>query len=200
MLSSSFPLCVFAQNETVHVFNQVDAKDNITLVALRRYIRRKITSVEKEGCTKLLERVVLEGGTAFTTVLFENYETFTPIEAAALILQEIQQAVEKSPTLNLKTIFRMIDRDRSGTIDKLEFSHVLKKFKISLNDEEINNVFQMFDDGDGELSVGEFLVAVNNRVEFIRDLVKAEMVRKQIEQCNSLKHFDDPTKTFTSKK
>ena len=147
-----------------------------------------------------MERVVLEGGTAFTTVLFENYETFTPIEAAALILQEIQQAVEKSPTLNLKTIFRMIDRDRSGTIDKLEFSHVLKKFKISLNDEEINNVFQMFDDGDGELSVGEFLVAVNNRVEFIRDLVKAEMVRKQIEQCNSLKHFDDPTKTFTSKK
>lgn len=172
-----------------------DGSGDITLVELRRHIRRRRTIAKRDGMNRLAERVVIEGGTKFKTVQFTDYEKYTSIEAANLVLMQIQKAVQLNPELNLKTVFRNYDSDGGGSIDKIEFNGVLLAFHIQLTDKEVNNVFDIFDpEGDGDISYLEFVYAVKNRADFIRRLEIAEKQRLVKEKINDTKFYDDPTK------
>jgi Ca2+-binding EF-hand superfamily protein len=174
-----------------------DNSGDITLVELRRHIRKRRKIAEQNGMSKLAERVVMEGGTKFKTVHFTDFEHWAPIEAANLVLIQIQKAVRTNPKLNLKAVFRSFDLDGGGSIDKEEFNNVLLAFHIQLSTKEVDNVFAIFDpEGDGDISYLEFVYAVKNRADFIFRLLKAEKKRIVAERINSLRHWDDPLKVL----
>ena len=142
-------------------------------------------------------RVVLEGGTKFTAIKFNEYEQYTTLEAVNRVLVEIQNAVSDNANLNLKTVFRSYDSDGGGSIDKEEFNQVLLAFKIQLTPSELDDVFAIFDsEGDGDISYLEFVYAIKNRADYVRRLQLAEDKRKKLEKENNLKFYDDPTKIW----
>jgi Ca2+-binding EF-hand superfamily protein len=172
-----------------------DNSGDITLLELKRHIRKRRIIADKEGLSKLAERVVISGGTSFPTVYFEDFEKYTSIECASHVLKKIEDEEKNDPRVNLKTIFRTLDSDGGGTIDMEEFNQVLLELNVQLTPVEMADVFDIFDpDGGGEISYLELVYAVRHRKDFIRRLETAEKKRKKEEELNDQKHWDDKTK------
>lgn len=61
----------------------------------------------------------------------------------------------------LKRIFKIMDDDRSGYLDKQEFQKALKDYRVSVTPEEGNKLYNLFDlNGDGQISYDELLRGV----------------------------------------
>ena len=186
-----------SSKQMVTMFEKIDddGDGDITLSELRRHIRKSKTAAARGGISNVAARVVLEGGVAFNPVKFQEFESYTTLEAVNRVLVEIQTAVSRNEQLNLKAVFRDYDSDGGGSIDKEEFNQVLLAFKIQLTLKELDNVFAIFDpEGDGDISYLEFVYAVKNRADYVRSLQMADDKRKKLEKENDLKFFDDPTK------
>ena len=186
-----------SSKQMVTMFEKIDddGSGDITLSELRRYIRKSKTVAARGGISNVAARVVLEGGVAFNPVKFQEFESYTTLEAVNRVLVEIQTAVSRNEQLNLKAVFRDYDSDGGGSIDKEEFNQVLLAFKIQLTAKELDDVFAIFDpEGDGDISYLEFVYAVKNRADYVRSLELAEEKRKKLEKENDLKFYDDPTK------
>jgi Ca2+-binding EF-hand superfamily protein len=60
--------------------------------------------------------------------------------------------------LGLQRVFKIMDDDRSGYLDRNEFSKALKDYRVQVNQDEANKLFGLFDiNGDGNISYDEFL-------------------------------------------
>jgi Ca2+-binding EF-hand superfamily protein len=60
--------------------------------------------------------------------------------------------------LGLQRIFKIMDDDRSGYLDRNEFSKALKDYRVQVSQDEGNKLFSIFDiNGDGNISYDEFL-------------------------------------------
>lgn len=71
--------------------------------------------------------------------------------------------------ISLRRIFHIIDQDGSGLVSIAEFSTIMKEFKISLSNEQINLIFKLFDlNKDGSLSYEEFMHGVKGRLSEFR--------------------------------
>ncbi len=58
----------------------------------------------------------------------------------------------------MKEVFKRVDRDKSGTVDKDEMKAVLKLYNIDCSDEAFDTLFSEYDrNGDGRFSYGEFV-------------------------------------------
>jgi Ca2+-binding EF-hand superfamily protein len=60
--------------------------------------------------------------------------------------------------VGIQRIFKICDDDGSGQLDKAEFTKACRQFKLEVGDEQINDIFQVFDgDKSGTISFDEFL-------------------------------------------
>jgi Ca2+-binding EF-hand superfamily protein len=61
--------------------------------------------------------------------------------------------------------FRIIDTDKSGTLNEAELRKLMNMCKVSLDDDEVRRLFAMFDEsGDGTVTYDEFLKQVRGRM------------------------------------
>ena len=92
--------------------------------------------------------------------------------------QEIKQAVmafiashltSKEEKKDLEKIFKLIDKDGNGTLDKEEVQKgYVDHFGITLSDEHVQNMFDAVDmDGNGTIDYTEFVMATMNEKELI---------------------------------
>ena len=76
--------------------------------------------------------------------------------------------------IGLKRVFKIIDDDGSGTLDRNEFQKALKDYRVQVTQEEGELLYQCFDTNrDGTISYDEFLRGVvgemtQNRVQLVR--------------------------------
>jgi Ca2+-binding EF-hand superfamily protein len=77
--------------------------------------------------------------------------------------------------IGMQRQFKIMDDDRSGTIDAQEFRKAIKDFKVDLNDQEIRDVFSFFDrDSSGTIDYDEFVRGVRGPMNsFRQNIVKA---------------------------
>jgi len=60
--------------------------------------------------------------------------------------------------IGLQRVFKIIDLDRSGTIDIQEFWKAMQDFRVNISQEEARHVFEIFDDNDdGVLQYDELM-------------------------------------------
>ena len=65
---------------------------------------------------------------------------------------------DKNSETDLIKAFQIIDRDKSGSIDKQEFEFVFQNIGSKLTNEEIDEMIKQADvDGNGEISQEEFI-------------------------------------------
>ena len=63
--------------------------------------------------------------------------------------------------LGLGKLFKIIDDDRSGQLDAVEFKKALKEYKLNIDDADIDALYKVFDiDHSGQIHYEEFLRAV----------------------------------------
>eukprot|EP01043_Picozoa_sp_COSAG02_P017913 COSAG02_NODE_823_length_16754_cov_69.933353_6_plen_1425_part_00 len=70
--------------------------------------------------------------------------------------QEMREKIE-AKTTNVRTLFRMFDADKSGTVDTQEFRTGLRYINVELSDREFSELLDMVDaDGGGQIDYTEF--------------------------------------------
>lgn len=75
---------------------------------------------------------------------------------AKLVINYVVKKIEQC-TENIKNVFNTFDVDKNGTIDKSELKRVLDYCSITLNDKDLDKVFDMIDlDGNKKISYNEF--------------------------------------------
>lgn len=63
--------------------------------------------------------------------------------------------------IGLGKLFKIMDDNRTGTLDSEEFVKGLKEYKLGIEEEDIKQIFQAFDvDKSGQIDYNEFLRAV----------------------------------------
>lgn len=84
----------------------------------------------------------------------------------AFIASHLTSKEEKK---DLEKIFKMIDKDGNGNLDREEVQRgYLENFGITLSDEHVNNMFDAVDiDGSGTIDYTEFVMATMNEKELI---------------------------------
>lgn len=102
--------------------------------------------------------------------------------------------------IGLQRLFKMMDDDGSNSLSLHEFSKACKDFKIGISEENVPVLFGAFDkNGDGTLSVEEFIGAVRNPLSVRR--------RELVERCfdkvsggNDEVDMEDLKKAFNGKR
>lgn len=129
----------------------------------------------------------------------DNMLTIKPMPSAAKTYQDAQ--FKKSPIierlrkilatrgargiLGLGRQFRIVDDDNSKDLDIKEFTKALKDYKVSLDEKEIKNLFEMFDkDKSGRLSYDEFLRSVRGEMNSFRQAL-VELAFKKLDKDGS---------------
>ena len=100
----------------------------------------------------------------------------TPLEAVAVVLSRLAEAAKSSKAMNLKKVFQKYDADGGGSIDEEELNLVLKEFHVLLDEEQLSQVFSIFDENNtGSISYLEFVYAMFNRRAFIKKLEQQQL-------------------------
>jgi len=95
-----------------------------------------------------IEEVLVE--TEYTTVLLEELRR-KMLEPIALI-----ETDQMDKTQILHGLFREIDQDGSGTIDKIEFRVLLRALKLTYSDQRFKRLYRAVDtDGDNKIRLEE---------------------------------------------
>jgi len=82
----------------------------------------------------------------------------TVSDIVTVIAEKLDERSKSS--LAFQQMFNHFDGDKNGTIDKTEFESMLDVYNISLNDEEINSLFDHFGSTDGGIRYLDFVHTV----------------------------------------
>ncbi len=87
------------------------------------------------------------------------------------VLKEMKRRIKERGTkgiIGLGKLFRIIDDNNNGRLEKKEFQKVLKDFRLKFNEDETAKLFQEFDrDRDGSVDYNEFLRTIRVRVKIM---------------------------------
>ena len=94
--------------------------------------------------------------------------------------------------IGLQRIFKIMDDNRSGTLDIQEFWKAIKDFRLKINQEECRKLFDLFDENDdGELQYDEFLLAVRGQLnDFRKGLLKKAFDKLDADKSGELEVSD----------
>lgn len=102
--------------------------------------------------------------------------------------------------LGLARIFKIMDDDRSGYLDRQEFSKALKDYRVTMTPEEGNQLFSLFDmNGDGTISYDEFLRGVIGEMNTNRKNFVKKAFDKLDKNRNGVVEFDDIKDVYNAK-
>jgi len=103
--------------------------------------------------------------------------------------------------LGLSRNFRIIDKDRSGQLSKDEFKLALKKFRIALEEDEKDILFNMYDeDNSGSLAFDEFLKGLRGKMSQQRRELTEQAFAKMDKDGSGQIDFKDLETTFDTSK
>ena len=88
------------------------------------------------------------------------------------LLNEVKRIIQQK-NLNIDQIFNNFDTDKGGSLDKYEFSKLLKVIKHDVTLEEVIAVIEIIDDdGTGDISLEEFkkIFYDDNAIEVLNEL------------------------------
>jgi len=102
--------------------------------------------------------------------------------------------------LGLKRIFKIMDDDGSGYLDKQEFNKALKDYRVTVTPEEGNRLYSIFDlNRDGNISYDEFLRGVVGEMnQFRKNLVKKAFDKLDANK-NGVVEIDDIKGVYNAK-
>lgn len=102
--------------------------------------------------------------------------------------------------MGLKRVFKIMDDDRSGFLDKSEFNKALKDYRINVNANEGNQLFRIFDiNGDGQISYDEFLRGVIGEMNKGRKTWVKKAFDKLDKNRNGIVDIDDIKDVYNAK-
>lgn len=65
----------------------------------------------------------------------------------------------------LRILFKVIDRNKNGSVDPVEFKYAMRDFGLELSEIEVSQIVKYFDsNGDGKISFNEFLTAMRGNL------------------------------------
>lgn len=94
--------------------------------------------------------------------------------------------------IGLQRIFKIMDDNRSGTLDIQEFWKAMNDFRVKISQDEARHLFELFDEnGDGELSIDEFLRSIRGQLnETRRGILRAAFDKMDIDKSGKLEYSD----------
>jgi len=102
--------------------------------------------------------------------------------------------------LGLKRIFKIMDDDRSGYLDKQEFNKALRDYRVSVTPDEANKLFNLFDlNGDGNISYDELLRGVVGEMNQPRKNLVQKAFKKLDRNGNGIVEVDDIKGVYNAK-
>jgi Ca2+-binding EF-hand superfamily protein len=94
--------------------------------------------------------------------------------------------------MGLKRIFKIMDDDSSGYLDRAEFNKALKDYRVSVTQEEGGRLFSLFDlNGDGNISYDELLRGVVGEMNQNRKNLAKKAFNKLDRNQNGFVEVDD---------
>lgn len=102
--------------------------------------------------------------------------------------------------LGLGRMFRIIDDNRSETLDATEFAKALRDFRMDMNESEARILFNHFDASkDGQIDYNEFLRTVRGEMSPSRKLWVQRVFAKLDRNSNGIVELDDIREVYNAK-
>ena len=102
--------------------------------------------------------------------------------------------------LGLKRIFKIMDDDGSGFLDRQEFNKALKDYRVQVTPEEGAKLFSLFDlNGDGSISYDELLRGVVGEINQNRKNLVQKAFTKLDKNKNGIIELDDIIGVYNAK-
>jgi len=96
--------------------------------------------------------------------------------------------------------FKIADDDRSGSLNKEEFSKAMHDFRIGLNDKEVARAFDVFDrDGSGDISYDEFLRSIRGKMNPTRQAIAKKAFAIMDKDGSGILDINDIRQTYNAK-
>ena len=141
--------------ETFSLFDK-DGDGTITIKELGTVMRslrgHKTTKAEQRQLQHMLDQVDVDGD---GTVDFGEF---------LHMMAEQKKDMGDGEQEELKDAFQMFDKDGDGFISHKELKHVMRNLGERLTDREVDEMVRGADiDGDGQISVGEFVIMMSSK-------------------------------------
>ena len=86
----------------------------------------------------------------------------------------------RTQTESVRTAFRILDNDQTGSVSSDELRRVLDNYCYVMNDEEFDKLVNMLDvDGDGMISYEEFMEKIGSEISFEGPLRRASLAAQR---------------------
>ena len=103
--------------------------------------------------------------------------------------------------LGLKRVFKIMDDNNSGFLDRSEFSKALKDYRVQTTPEEASKLFQLFDlNNDGKISYDELLRGVVGEMNNFRRGFVQKAFTKLDRNRNGVIELDDIVGVYSAKR
>ncbi|GMH85122.1 hypothetical protein TL16_g10130 [Triparma laevis f. inornata] len=92
----------------------------------------------------------------------------------------------RTQTESVRTAFRILDNDQTGSVSSDELRRVLENYCYKMNDEEFMKLMNLIDsDHDGRISYEEFMVKIGSEISFQGPLRRKSVMTTQAEQAQA---------------
>ena len=96
--------------------------------------------------------------------------------------------------------FKIADDNRSGTLDRAEFSKAMQDFRIGMNERQCKQVYAMFDrDGSGEVTYDEFLRMIRGEMNAFRKNIATKVYKIMDSDKSGQLDINDIRQTYNAK-
>lgn len=114
--------------------------------------------------------------------------------------REVMRSRGARGIFGLKRIFKIMDDDNSGYLDRQEFNKALKDYRVGVTQEEGSRLYGLFDlNGDGQISYDELLRGVVGEMNSARKALVKKAFIKIDRNGNGIVEVDDLKGVYNAK-